>query len=401
MRLAHTFLTCWTAAAAWASPPLTTIRDMLYRADGGRFNGILQIQWTSFEASDQSQIAMQDLTVRVVEGALFVKLVPTTDATPPARYTVKYVSDGRVQFQEMWAVAPADTPLRIRDVRVTSAPPSLPQTIQQSDVQGLTAALSVRPVKGAGYATGRTAIINEEGALEAAAGILSNCVRVDGSSASCGASADIVDAETPSGVVDGANAVFTLADAPSPPASLELYLNGIRQKADFDYVLSGNKLQFVSAAVPQPGDTLLGSYRLDGGTAAAAQSVTVPEVLCSAEGSAINSTSMELLGACALPALVSGDRIEAKFDYTGAPGYRIAVVWGGQTLASGQDIASGRAGIARQAEGARWGSLVWANGSVLSAAGAASTPSGKLEFHGSGEVQLRGYTVVKFPARTQ
>jgi hypothetical protein len=400
MRFAHIFLAFWTAAAALAGPPLTTIQDTLYRADGTRFNGILQIQWTSFEASDQSQIAMQNLTVRIVLGALYVKLVPTTDATPPARYSVKYISDGRVQFQETWAVSPSALPLRVRDVRVTSPPPSVPDTILQSDVEGLPAELSSRPVKGAAYAPGRTAVINDAGALEAATGSLSDCVRVDGSSGPCGHTPGFVDAEVPSGIVDGGNPVFALAYAPAPLASLELFRNGIRLKADFDYVLSGNTVQFLPGAVPQAGDTILSSYRVDGGGAAATfVSVATPEVLCSAQGGANSLGTMDLLGSCQLPNLVSGDRIEAKFDYTGAPGYTIEVIWNGQTLASGENVASGRAEIARHADGARWSSLVWTNAAVAAGAGAVAVDSGRLEFRGSGDAQLRGYTVIKYPAR--
>jgi hypothetical protein len=270
----------------------------------------------------------------------------------------------------------------------------------QSDVEGLPAELSARPVKGAAYAPGRAVVINDAGALEAATGSLSDCVRVDGSSGPCGNTPGFVDAEAPSGIVDGGNPVFVLTHAPSPMASLEVYRNGIRQKEDFDYVLSGNTVQFLPGAVPQPGDTLLSSYRVAGpGAAAALVSVVTPEVLCSAQGAASSSGTMALLGSCQLPALVSGDRIEAKFDYTGTPGYAIEVVWNGQTLASGQDVASGRAEIAPHSDGGRWSSLVWANGAVAGGAGAVTCDSGRLEFRGSGNVQLRGYTIIKYPAR--
>ena len=42
------------ASAALAAPPLTTIQDVLYKADGTRFNGTVTVSWTSFQASDQS-----------------------------------------------------------------------------------------------------------------------------------------------------------------------------------------------------------------------------------------------------------------------------------------------------------------------------------------------------------
>jgi hypothetical protein len=69
------------------------------------------------------------------------------------------------------------------------------------------------------------------------------------------------DAETPAGTINGANAVFTLAAAPSPPGSLELTRNGVVQKPGPDFSLSGNTITFTASAIPQPGDTLLAWYR--------------------------------------------------------------------------------------------------------------------------------------------
>src|ERR1035438_7384821 len=91
------------ATSSFAAPPLTTIQDVLFKADGTRFHGTLSISWTSFEAIDQSAIAQQTTTVTVVNGNLQVQLVPTTTATPAAFYTVVYNSDGFVQFQTLEA----------------------------------------------------------------------------------------------------------------------------------------------------------------------------------------------------------------------------------------------------------------------------------------------------------
>jgi hypothetical protein len=255
------------ATTLWAAPPLTTIQDVLYRADGTPFQGLLIIEWRSFEASDRSNIAMQQLTVPVVNGVLRVRLVPTTTATPPTTYRVRYNSGGKVQFEETWAVPPSAAPLRVRDVRVAGPLPPAPETgtLQIGDVAGLREALDERPVKGAGYAASRAVYINASGALEAVSGNLQDCVRVDGSSGPCGtggASAEFVDAETPAGLLNGANAVFTLADSPSPPSSLELYRNGLRLRQGLDYTLQGNVITFATEAIPQPGDVLTASYRL-------------------------------------------------------------------------------------------------------------------------------------------
>jgi len=259
------------AGMLWAGPPLTTIQDVLYKADGTLFKGVVFIEWKSFEASDRSNIATHSLTVPIVNGVLRVQLVPTTTATPESKYSVRYNSDGKIQFEETWAVPPSAVPLRVRDVRIAAppvTPPPLTEPIQESDVVGLVADLAVRPVKGPGYGPSRAAFINASGALEAVVGNLSDCVRVDGTAAPCGSGGGggggplFVDGETPAGLINGTNAVFTLGDSPAPGATLALYRNGLLQKQDLDYTLSGNVITFAGASVPQAGDVLTAWYRL-------------------------------------------------------------------------------------------------------------------------------------------
>ena len=74
----------WLAWPVLAAPPLTTIQDVLYKADGTRFNGTLTISCGSFQSPDNSDIVSQSTTVRVLEGNLRVQLVPTTTSTPPS-----------------------------------------------------------------------------------------------------------------------------------------------------------------------------------------------------------------------------------------------------------------------------------------------------------------------------
>jgi len=71
-----------TAAPAFAQPALTTIQDVLYKADGTRFNGTLTISWSSFQSADNADIVMQTLTVKVIDGNLRVQLVPSATARP-------------------------------------------------------------------------------------------------------------------------------------------------------------------------------------------------------------------------------------------------------------------------------------------------------------------------------
>jgi hypothetical protein len=94
----------------------------------------------------------QVVTVKVVNGRRSVHLVPSTNSSPPAFYSVTYNSDGRVQFNETWAVPASASPLRLRDVRVPALNLTASDTasgpIPESQVTGLVADLSSRPVKG-------------------------------------------------------------------------------------------------------------------------------------------------------------------------------------------------------------------------------------------------------------
>jgi hypothetical protein len=256
---------------AWGQPALTTISDVLFKADGTRFNGLAQITWLSFDSASGASIAQQATTVRIIDGNIFVQLTPTSNATPLAQYLVLYESDGTIQFQETWNVTPSATPLRVRDVRTSQ--PLFPISgsggsvggltqIQESDVTGLVADLTVRAVKGPGFSNSRTAIINDTGQIEGAVGTATDCVHVDGTSGTCGGSSfNFVDGESPGGVVDGSNLSFTLANTPFPATSLHLFRNGLMQKLGFDYTFSGVTIVFVTIATPQPGDTILAEYR--------------------------------------------------------------------------------------------------------------------------------------------
>ena len=256
-------------AVGRAAPPLTTIQDMLYIADGTPFNGYLLINWNSFEASDSSNIATQSLAAPIVNGVVLVQLVPNTSGSS---YTVQYSSGGDIQFHETWVVPASATPLHLGDVRSasgsstpegTTPPPADTAQVQESDVVNLVADLAARPVKGPGFAPSTAAYLDANGMLAAVAGDAGDCVHVDGTSGSCGtAGPGFVDGETPAGLVNGSNMVFTLANTPNPATSLAVYRNGLLQAATSDYSLSGNTITFASRSTPQAGDILTASYRL-------------------------------------------------------------------------------------------------------------------------------------------
>ncbi len=260
-------------ALAWADPALTTIQDTLYTADGTPFSGFVLINWQSFEAADSSNIATSNLTVPIVNGVLYVQLVPNANGSS---YAVRYVSNGKFQFQEMWVVPVSATPLGLADVRVTAGgssgnggggttPPSQDTTVPESSVVGLLTDLAMRPERGAAYAPSAAVAIDAQGLLEAISGNSTDCVRVNGTSGPCGVSGSgpgFIDGETPAGLINGTNAVFTLANPPSPATSLALYRNGMLEQQNGDYSVAGNTITFAPASVPLSGDALVASYRL-------------------------------------------------------------------------------------------------------------------------------------------
>jgi hypothetical protein len=423
------------AGFAAAAPTLTTIQDVLYKADGTRFSGTLSISWNSFQAADNSTIVMQTTTVKVIDGNLRVQLVPSSTATPAIIYSVTYNSDGRVQFQENWSVPPSTPPLRIRDVRVASSGNVSGGTgggtggstgndtsspIPESQVTGLIADLGARPIKGPALAAGRTAIVDASGLIESAVGNATDCVHVDGSSGPCGSgSPTFVDGDLPSGIVDGNNATFALTAIPAPATSLSVYRNGVLQKPTLDYTATGNSIQFVAASTPQPGDTLLASYRTAdslGGVTSTYSGYSATQVLCSGTGGTISSASLAGLGSCTIPAglLSQGDRIEIRFDYAHggtAGGFSIETHWGGTTIvhrdaASTETLVAGRADAGVLTSSAQLSSQTWGTVLAFSAnavvAGDAYASGLTVSFLGlvanaADSLTLNNFTVVRIP----
>jgi hypothetical protein len=414
---------------AEAQPALTTIQDTLYRANGSRFNGTMFITWSFFQAGDTSNIATANLTLPIVNGVLRVQLVPTTTASAGAQYNVVFNQNGVNQFTQVWAVPPSAVPLRIRDVLVSAGsivgPPPVTSPVQISDVVGLTNDLALASQKGIGYTLGRVAIINDQGQIDGAAGNLSDCVRVDGSSGPCGGSAGVYpgfsDSELPSGAINGTNTVFTLAFPPSPAGSLELYLNGLRQDAGVDFTLSNNTVTFFSASNPQMGDLLLASYRY-ANPGNPLGSLAMPQVVCSSTGSSTFANTMTQLGSCTLPAglLGAGDRLEIEYQYghtgstTGFTGQiQVAgtVVVINRTAAASESLFAGRTSFGLYSGGQTWDTQSW-GGSTLALASSAGSSTlntavaitisfqGDTATSGADTLTLRNFTVIRYPAQT-
>ena len=412
--------------AAWCQPALTTIQDILYRADGTRFDGTMFITWSSFQAGNGSNIATANLTLPIVNGALRVQLVPTTTASAGAQYNITYSNNGVNEFTEVWSVPPSTLPLRVRDVRVSSGtvvgPQPVTSPIQITDVTGLQNELAIRPMKGVGFAIGRAAVVNDAGQIESAVGNLSDCVRVDGSSGPCGSGGGLwpsySDGEIPSGPVDGVNSVFNLLFGPSPTASLELYRNGLLMQAGVDYQLSGNTIMFFVGSIPVPGDLVQANYRYANPNNPFG-SLTSAQVVCSTTGSTTSSTTVTSLGTCTLPAslLGPGDRLDLQFQYGHAGsvnGFTGEIRIGGTTVLSRTATASetalaGRAALGLSSSGQQWDVQTWGSGLALQAtAGTASENiaqaltidfRGAMVGSGADTITLRNFTVVRYPAQ--
>jgi hypothetical protein len=379
----------WLALSTAAAPSLTTIQDVLYKADGGRFNGTLTITWNSFQPTGSTAIVPEGSTVvAVTNGNLYVQLVPSTAAIPVATYNVTYTSNGRTQFREVWAVPASAQPLPVAAVRIgssgaggggTGATVTASDTtgsvpLPESDVVGLVADLGARTVKGPNFAAGSVAMVDSSGLVESVVGNASDCVHVDGSSGPCSSTSfGFMDGDTLAGLVDGSNTSFALSAAPGPSTSLAVYRNGVLQKVVQDYTLSGSTVQFAAASTPQPGDTLLASYRT-GTDSSTTSAGTGPQVLCSGTGGSTQATALATIGVCAIAAsvLLPGDHVEIHFDLAhqnSAGGFSLELHWGGTVVvhrdaAAAETLVSGSAGASVLAAGAQTSSQTW--GTVLS-----------------------------------
>jgi hypothetical protein len=415
-----------TGTAA-GQPALTSIQDVLYRADGTRFTGTMTVAYQSFAGGDTSNIATANLTLQIVNGSLRTRLVPTTNASAGAQYNITYNSAGISQFTEVWAVPPSTNNLRVRDVRISTGsvigPPPVISPVQIGDVIGLANELEVRPMHGVGYTLGRTAVINNSGQIDAAAGSLSDCVHVDGSSGPCGGGGGGVggafaDGETPSGTINSSNTSFVLAHAPDPASSLTIYRNGLRLASGVDYTLSASTITFFLAATPQTGDQLLSNYRYaDPGNPLG--TLTGSQVVCSSVGGTTSAATVTQLASCTIPAggLGSGDRIEVRFQmaHTGtAVGFSGEVRIGSTTVVARSAAASesrltGETDFSIYGTSQLWDSQTWGTALAVASTTGISTEDtsqaltvsfrGQMATTTTDGVSLRNFTVIRYPSQ--
>lgn len=421
-------ITAMAMGTAAGQPALTTIQDVLYRADGSRFTGTMTITYQSFSGGDTSNIATANLNLQIVNGSLRTRLVPTTNASAGAQYNITYNAAGISQFTETWAVPPSTNTLRVRDVRIASGsvvgPPPVVSPVQIGDVIGLANELEVRPMHGVGYTLGRTAVINSSGQIDGASGSLSDCVHVDGSSGPCGSGGGggitgaFADAETPSGTINGSNTSFLLTYAPAPVGSLTLFRNGLRMALGVDYTISGNTLTFFVASTPQAGDQLRASYRY-ADPSNPLGTLTSPQVICSNVGGTTSASTITQLATCTIPAglLGSGDRLEARFQmaHTGTGvGFSGEVRVGTTTVVARSAAASegrltGQSDFSIYGTSQVWDSQTWGTALTLAnTTGISSEDTSQaltVSFRGqmvsttTESVSLRNFMLIRYPAQ--
>jgi hypothetical protein len=171
-------------------------------------NASCQLAWPGFTVADGKVISAGSLPVTSTSGAISLLLHPNSQALPVGHfYRWRCRINGVWQAVEFWSVPASGSNLTIAAVRVaTGSPPSL----------------------GGGG----------------------------------GGTMTFVDAETPSGTINGSNATFTLGNSPNPAGSLRVAINGVVQSAG-DFSVAAQTLTLTS---PPPAGTVLRAWYRYGGS---------------------------------------------------------------------------------------------------------------------------------------
>ncbi len=247
-----------TCGCALAIQPCSATRiEGRINVDGQPFDGWMTVA----EVSDLSASLL--INLRIVKGELSLDLNSVHDV---ARYEVHLIGTNRT-WTQTWSVPQSASQLDPRNIIVSSGAVerswSRATGTPESATANLVSDLNARPISGPGFGVSAVAVIDADGQIETAVGNLGACLMVDGTTKPCDVPS-FVDAETPAGSTNGSNVVFLLANVPIGP-SLALFRNGLYMTTGVDYTLAGQTITFTAGAVavPQPGDILTASYRVD------------------------------------------------------------------------------------------------------------------------------------------
>jgi hypothetical protein len=124
-------LFCWllvmaAMSARGSTPAMTTINDVLYRADGRPARGTLLISWPAFTTADNKPVAAGTLDAALgTNGEVQIELAPNAGGNPAGTYykVVLKLDDGTTNT-EYWVV-PASSPATIAAIRSRLAPSSM------------------------------------------------------------------------------------------------------------------------------------------------------------------------------------------------------------------------------------------------------------------------------------
>jgi hypothetical protein len=298
-KLRNRLLACLFCATAFlgcalAQSILTPIRDTVTNTDGSLFNGTVAITWNG--APPSGTVSQLGATAKIYNGALSLLLVPNSNGST---YQAVYnSSNGKTTWTETWQVPASTTPLTLSQIRVSGSGNSgsgsgsgitLPIAIDDvtdlsSDLDGINTSLTNLSSTINGVSSTVTALSSTVSAnsgsistLNGSVGTLTtNLTNVTNSvsgltntvntlSASVANNFSVfIDAEKPAGTPNGTITAFTLANAPSPTGSLELFRNGVLQTPGVDYTVSGSSVTFLSGSIPQTSDVLQAYYRMPG-----------------------------------------------------------------------------------------------------------------------------------------
>jgi hypothetical protein len=146
-------------AAPQSGPPLTSVVDTVYMADGTPAAGVLVITWPAFVTASGNAVAPGSLNVTLgTNGALNVALTPNAGATPANTYfTVVYQLQPSEVRTEYWVV-PTTSPATLAQVRTTPGAGTAAQPVSMQYVNTALAAKandnSVLHLSGAETVTG-------------------------------------------------------------------------------------------------------------------------------------------------------------------------------------------------------------------------------------------------------
>jgi hypothetical protein len=106
----------------------TTVKDILYYADGSRVSGQVEITWDAFTSADGKTVSAGKLVRKITDGVLELALIPNEGAVPESgSYLVSYLLSNGTSYQEYWKV-PRAGPVAISTVRIPAPSAGTPVT---------------------------------------------------------------------------------------------------------------------------------------------------------------------------------------------------------------------------------------------------------------------------------